>query len=235
MQLKKQIKFIVIILLVNIFISNAQNSINIDKKKYVIGNIELSGNYNLNNNSILNLINLDIGQAIDIPGEEIQNALKTLWGQGMFSDVQIYKVKEEGNVIYLEIFLEQLPVLEKFKFTGIKKSEESSLREELSLISGMTINENLIINTKTKITDYFKEKGFYNTKCEIIEDFNIETNRNTLIINIQKNNRIKIKKIQFEGTSGNIKVNKLKRALKNTKEKGLSNILSSSKFISTRR
>ena len=152
-------------------------------------------------------------------------------GQGMFSDVQIYKVKEEGNVIYLEIFLEQLPVLEKFKFTGIKKSEESSLREELSLISGMTINENLIINTKTKITDYFKEKVFYNTKCEIIEDFNIETNRNTLIINIQKNNRIKIKKIQFEGTSGNIKVNKLKRALKNTKEKGLSNILSSSKFI----
>ena len=231
MQLKKQIKFIVIILLVNIFISNAQNSINIDKKKYVIGNIELSGNYNLNNNSILNLINLDIGQTIDIPGEEIQNALKTLWGQGMFSDVQIYKVKEEGNVIYLEIFLEQLPVLEKFKFTGVKKSEESSLREELSLISGMTINENLIINTKTKITDYFKEKGFYNTKCEIIEDFNIETNRNTLIINIQKNNRIKIKKIQFEGTSGNIKVNKLKRALKNTKEKGLSNILSSSKFI----
>ena len=40
----------------------------------------------------------------------------------------------------------------------------------------MTINENLIINTKTKITDYFKKK-FYNTKCEIIEG-NIETNRN---------------------------------------------------------
>ena len=80
------------------------------------------------------------------------------------------------NRFYLEIFLEQLPVLEKFKFTGIKKSEESSLREELSLISGMTINENLIINTKTKITDYFKEKGFYNTKCEIIEDFNTNLN-----------------------------------------------------------
>ena len=124
MQLKKQIKFIVIILLANIFISNAQNSINIDKKKYVIGNIELSGDYNLNNNSILNLINLDVGQTIDIPGEEIQNALKTLWGQGMFSDVQIYKVKEEGNVIYLEIFLEQLPVLEKFKFTGVKNQKK---------------------------------------------------------------------------------------------------------------
>ena len=206
MHLKTQIKFLVIILLVNIFISNAQNSISLDKKKYIIGNIELSGNYNLNNNSILNLINLEVGQTIDVPGDEIQNALKTLWSQGMFSDVQIYKVKEEENVLYLEIFLEQLPVLEKFKFTGIKKSEESSLREELSLISGMTINENLMINTKNTITDYFKEKGFYNTKCEINEDYNIETNRNTLTINIQKNNRIKIKKINLKELVGTLKL-----------------------------
>ena len=95
MQLKKQIKFIVIILLVNIFISNAQNSINIDKKKYVIGNIELSGNYNLNNNSILNLINLDIGQTIDIPGEEIQNALKTLWAKECFLMFRFIKLKKK--------------------------------------------------------------------------------------------------------------------------------------------
>jgi len=227
----KRITFLTIALLVNIFISNSQNSVKLDKKKYIIGNIELSGNYNLNNNSILNLVNLEIGQTIDIPGEEIQNALKTLWSQGVFSDVQIYKVKEEENVLFLEIYLEQLPVLEKFKFIGIKKSEESSLREDLSLISGMTINENLLINTKNKILDYFIEKGFYNTTCIIREDYDPENNQNTLIIDIQKNNRIKIKKIQFNGISGNIKANKLKRALKNTKEKGLSNILSSSKFI----
>ena len=145
----KQITYLV--LLFNLFFANSQNTIYQEKNKFIIGDITFSGNYNLENNAIINLINLEVGQTIDIPGEEIQNALKTLWKQGVFSDVQIYKVKEEGNVLFLEIYLNQLPVLDKFKFQGIKKSEENSLREELSLISGMTISENLLINTNNKI------------------------------------------------------------------------------------
>ena len=149
----------------------------------------------------------------------------------MFSDVQIYKVKQEDAVIFLEVYLEQLPSLEKFKFQGLKKAEENALREELSLITGMTISENLIINTKLKVLNYFKEKGYFNVHCNIIEEKNENTNLNTLIIDIQKNGKIKIKEINFSGISGNVKINKLKRCLKNTKEKGLSNILSSSKLI----
>jgi len=220
-----------IILLVNLFFANSQNNIYQENEKFFIGGITFSGDYNLDDNAILNLINLEIGQAIDIPGEEIQNALKTLWKQEVFSDVQIYKVKQEDAVIFLEVYLEQLPSLEKFKFQGLKKAEENALREELSLITGMTISENLIINTKLKVLNYFKEKGYFNVHCNIIEEKNENTNLNTLIIDIQKNGKIKIKEINFSGISGNVKINKLKRCLKNTKEKGLSNILSSSKLI----
>ena len=228
----KQITYLV--LLFNLFFANSQNTIYQETNKFIIGDITFSGNYNLENNAIISLINLEVGQLIDVPGEEIQNALKTLWQQGVFSDVQIYKIKEEGDVLFLEIYLDQLPVLDKFKFQGIKKSEENSLREELSLISGMTISKNLLINTNNKILDYFKEKGYYNTYCNIIEEYNEKSNQNTLIIDIKKNDRIKIKEIKFLGVSGKIKNNKLKRCLKNTKEKGLSNILSSSKFIRTK-
>ena len=225
----KQLTYI--ILLVNLFFANSQNTTYQESEKFIIGGINFSGDYNLDDNAILNLINLEIGQAIDVPGEEIQNALKTLWKQEVFSDVQIYKIKEDESVIFLEVYLEQLPSLEKFKFQGIKKAEENSLREELSLITGMTISENLIINTKLKVLNYFKEKGYFNVSCNIIQEKNENNNLNTLIIDIQKNGRIKIKEINFSGISGNVKVNKLKRCLKNTKEKGLGNILSSSKLI----
>ena len=105
--------------------------------QYMIGGISFSGNFNLDSNTILSLIDLNVGDNIFIPGEKIPTATKTLWKQNMFSDIQIFKTKIEGNIIFLEIQLNQLPKLEKFQFKGIKKSEIDKLREELNLTRGI--------------------------------------------------------------------------------------------------
>ena len=88
----KQITYLV--LLFNLFFANSQNTIYQETNKFIIGDITFSGNYNLENNAIINLINLEVGQTIDIPGEEIQNALKTLWKQGVFAVVFKLILKE---------------------------------------------------------------------------------------------------------------------------------------------
>ena len=199
--------------------------------QYMIGGINFSGNSNLESNTILSLIDLKVGDNIFVPGEEIPTAIKTLWKQNMFSDIQIFQTKIEGNIIYLEIYLDQLPKLEKFQFKGLKKSEIDKLREELNLTRGIYISNQIKNKTENYIIKYFQEKGFLNATCSVNEERNQKLNSSTLIIDVNKNERVKIKEIIISSNENTFKQGKLKRQLKNTKETGIKNIFSSSKFI----
>ena len=148
----------------------------------------------------------------------------------MFSDIQIFQTKIEGNII-LEIYLDQLPKLEKFQFKGLKKSEIDKLREELNLSRGIYVSNQIKNKTENYIIKYFQEKGFLNATCFVNEERNQKLNSSTLIIDVNKNERVKIKEIIISSDENTFKQGKLKRQLKNTKETGIKNIFSSSKFI----
>ncbi|MEC8537497.1 MAG: POTRA domain-containing protein [Bacteroidota bacterium] len=199
--------------------------------QYMIGGISFSGNSNLDSNTILSLIDLKVGDNIFVPGEEIPTAIKNLWKQNMFSDIQIFQTKTEGNIIFLEIYLDQLPKLEKFQFKGLKKSEIDKLREELNLSRGIYVSNQIKNKTENYIIKYFKEKGFLNVTCSVNEETSQDLNSSTLIIDVNKNERVKIKKITISSDENTFKQGKLKRQFKNTKETGIKNIFSSSKFI----
>ena len=99
-------KFILYILISFIGLSSVTFSqINkFQQEQYMIGGITITGNSNLDKNSILSLIDLKVGDNIFIPGDKIQEATKTLWSQELFSDIQIFETKKENNIVYLEFF-----------------------------------------------------------------------------------------------------------------------------------
>ena len=134
--------------------------------KYILGGIELSGSHNFDTPSILKIMNLSIGQELSAPGEEVTKGVKALWNQNTFADIQVWKRYKEDKVIILEIYLESLPSLTKFKFIGIKKSEEDALREKINLQIGMPVSTSLLTNSNQKITNYFIEKGYLLTSCK---------------------------------------------------------------------
>ncbi len=199
--------------------------------QYILGGIELSGKHNVDKKSILKLMELSIGQKINIPGKEIPNGLQKLWKQKLFSDIQISKIQKDDKLIFLDIYLEPALNLLKFTFNGIKKGEEDNLREELKLQSGMLVNPSTILTSKQKILKYFIEKGYLQTTCNILSiPDSINSRKITLEFNINKNSRLKIKEINFSGNI-NIKASKLKKVMKKTRETGIKYLLSSSKFI----
>ena len=99
-------------------------------------------NAKIDKKSILKLMDLTIGQKINIPGESIKKGLKTLWGQGLFSDIQISKKQKDDKAIILNIYLEASTSLLKFKFSGIKKGEEENIRKEIDR-TGAAANNNI--------------------------------------------------------------------------------------------
>src|SRR5690606_31730854 len=200
-------------------------------KTYEIGGVTVSGAESFSGQAIISLTGLVVGNEIKIPGDEITKAIRKLWDQNLFSEIEIKAVKIEGSKIFLNINVQELHRLYKFRFKGIKKGKQKSLREEIQLTTGMVVNENLLMNTKNTIKDYFVSKGFLNTQVKItqIKD-TARLNNVTLEIEIDRNKRTKIKDITFSGNNS-IKSGKLRRSLKDVKRKRFYNVFTLSKFI----
>lgn len=200
-------------------------------KQYVLGGITIEGTKHLDHKTLIQIAGLEIGTLITVPGDELTTAVEKLWEQGLFADIQISITKVQGNSVFLEFFLEERSRLSKFRFTGVKKSDIDELRDQIKLVRGKIITENLIRNTKNIIQNYYIEKGFLNVNVQLsqTEDEAVK-NHVVLLIDIQKGERVKIGQITFDGNTV-FEDKKLKRLMKDTKEKRFYRIFKASKYL----
>lgn len=209
------------------------NDLNIDfkaPKQYQIGPIRVDGADNFDHNAVKLLAGLREGQMITIPGEDISNAIKNLWAEGLFSDVQIYAEKEVAGVIYLAIKLAPRPKLSRFKFIGISKREVDKVREEISLFSGKTITENLVFETIARIKGYFRDKGHHNVAVTIDRSpDDLMNNSEIFTVHVDKGPKVGIGQINFTGNES-VPDWKLRMAMKDTKRKAFWRVFKRSKY-----
>ena len=202
-------------------------------REYIIGGITIEGTKFLDHKTLIQLSTLEVGSSIMVPGDKLTRASRILWDQGLFSDIQIRVKSIQGNSIFLSLYLEERPRLSKFKFIGIKKSEIDAIRDKIKLARGKIITENVIINTKNIIADHFKEKGFLNITTTTSQEIDtVAKNHIILSLNINKGKKVKIGKISFEGNEV-FTDKRLKRLMKDTKEKSSSEFLNHQSFWKT--
>ncbi|MBN3036456.1 MAG: BamA/TamA family outer membrane protein [Bacteroidales bacterium] len=190
-------------------------------KEYIIGGITVSGVKFLDNNVLIMLSGLSVGDRIKIPGDIISEAIHKLWDQGLFENVIISATRIEDSRIFLNIDLQERPRLSAFSFNGIKKSEADNIRDEIKLTSGDVVTDNLMVRTKNRIRDYFEGKGYLDAEINIrqVPD-TTRVNHVLLILDIHKNDRVRIGEIRIEGNE-KMPDDRLKRAMKETREKGV--------------
>ena len=211
----------------------AQEAFTSEGKNYTLGDITVSGNTHFSPQTIVTYSGLRKGQEILIPGDKISDAIKKLWKSNLFSDINIYLVKTEGDVAYLEIRLFDLPELNELKINGIKKGKKDDLIKENNLQSGVKVTENLLTTTKNYLTHKYQKDGYLNTKVYINTiELKDSTNRPqvNMVINIDKGKKVKVRDIEFIGDSV-FKESKLRKAMKNTKQKSVTHIFKRSKYI----
>jgi len=180
---------------------------------------------------LLLISGLTKGDKIEVPGTKITAAIKNIWKQGLFEDVQIYANKIEGKKIYLTISVVEKPRLSKFTFIGIKKGEANKLRDEIKLVRGKVVTDFVLSDIKQTIIAHYVNDGYSNIKVTIDEKTDTNAaNSVTLYINVDRGARIKIENILFHGNAA-LSSGKLHRAMKDTKEKRLYNIFHTSKLI----
>ena len=199
--------------------------------EYEIAGITVEGIQNLDKNAIITLSGLNVGKKIMVPGEDLSKAITKLWDQNLFADIRIDASKVMGSNVFLEIQLEELPKLSKFGFKGASKSEADKIRDKIELTRGKIVTENLINNTKHVVLEYYKDKGYLNTIVEISQAIDTTSLSSIILdIDINKGEKVKINSITFKGIN-EFSEKKLKRTLKETKEKKFFRIFKTSKFL----
>jgi len=171
-------------------------------RQYEIGGVSVEGANNLDEGAIRLLSGLNIGDEISVPGDETAEAIRKLWKQDLFSDVQLLSERVEGDKIYLIIKIQERPRLSRFGFSGVSKSEADDLREKINLYKEKIVTENLMIATKQKVYNYYADKGFLDAEVNLRqEQDSIFRTKIRLYIDVDKKKKIKIDQINVKGNS----------------------------------
>jgi outer membrane protein insertion porin family len=197
----------------------SENNLNYaNPAEYTIGGIEVTGLNILDKNAMIAISGLKVGDKIKIPGDAITGAIRKIWKYGLVGDVSIEVSRIEGETVYLNIILAERSRLTAFYFTGINKTQESGLKEDLNLIRGKIVNDAMVRNTELAVKKYFVKKGFLNADVKIVQEKDtVNADGIRLRIAVNPKSKVKINYISFSGND-NMDVGALKRQLKKTKE-----------------
>lgn len=188
-------------------------------KEYTIGHVNVTGIMYLDTAIVLSISGLQPGDKFMHPGEEIfAKAINNLWKQKLFSNIQLYVTKVEGDKVDVEINLQERPRLGDFKFVGIKKSDADELQTKIGLAKQIVITENLLWNIQEITKKYYSDKGFRNASVRVKQDSDTAfLNSRLLTIFVDKGKKVHINEIYFFGNE-NVDALKLKKQMKGTKE-----------------
>ncbi|MBI5858969.1 MAG: outer membrane protein assembly factor [Sphingobacteriales bacterium] len=188
-------------------------------KEYTIAAVSITGIRFLDTAIVHSIANLQTGDKFMHPGEDIfAKSIAALWRQKLFSNVQIFVTKIEGDNVWIEVNVQERPRLGNFKFIGIKKTEEEDLQGKINLAKQTIITENTLRDIDEKIKKYYFEKAYRNVRVRTEQsDDTTFVNSKSLTIYVDKGKKVHINEISFYGNT-NVDGLRLKKQMKGTKE-----------------
>ena len=179
----------------------------------VIGGIAVYGVEGYEDYMLTGLSGLQVGQRISLPGSEITEAVKRYWRHGLFSKVTVSADSIVGDTVYLALNLALRPRVSTINYNGLKKSEREDMEAKLGIMKGSQITPNMIDRAKILAKKYFDDKGYKNAEIDIQQrDDVMGKNQVILDVNIDKHDKMKIRKIIIEGNKS-LKTSKIKGGL----------------------
>ena len=210
------------------FVANAQIQVGNDlseidysfPREYEIGGITVSGVQYVDPAVVIMLSGLHVGMTVKVPGDKITQAIRNLWDQGLFEDIQITQTQRVGDKIFLNIDMKERPRISRFSFKGVKRSEAEELRKKINITRGDVATEHTYNKTTGIIKDYYADKGFLNAEVKMtaVPDTTMD-NYVYVIINVDKKYKVRIGEIVINNNEM-LSDGQIRAAMKETKRRG---------------
>ena len=115
---------------------------------------------------------LSVGQRVQIPGDPaFADAIRALYRLGTFSDVEIAVDRRTASGVYLDIQVEEVPKLNDYTFSGIRKKHRDDLQEQVPLIKRAPVRPADVERGVQVIERFYKEKGYPLVEVESLVAF----------------------------------------------------------------
>ena len=151
-------------------------------------------------NLLIGISNLSVGQEISVPGTEITDAVKRFWKHGLFSDVSISIDSIIGRDAYLHINLAPLPRVSQINYYGLKKSEREDMQEKLGMMKDYQITPSMIDRAKILAKKYFDDKGFNDAEINIMQHDDLSKKNFVILdVTVDKKQKKRVKNIIIVG------------------------------------
>lgn len=185
---------------------------------YEIGGIDVVGNRHSDARAITALSGLRVGDQVQIPGAALSKAIRTLWQQQLFRQVEIAQAKTVGDIVFLEIRVEELPRLSGWSIAGLKKQERQAVVEiaRKHLRQGAILSGHHQNTFQDAVRRHFEEKGFADAQISVKQRPSADSSTTHLQIDIDKGPKLKVANVHFNGNQAT-SARKLRR-LMDTKE-----------------
>jgi outer membrane protein insertion porin family len=190
-----------------------------EPKTLKVGGFNVEGVQYFDKNIIRSMAGIYVDQEIEIPGDDLAKAIKTLWKQGLFSDVEFRVDTIIDGKVFLTLYATERPRMSNYFFKGIKKGQSEEIGKKITDLKGRPITASLENTITNIIEDFYREKGYLTPKVEFItrtDTFAINTA--SLYIDVDRGVKAKISSIEIEGVE-EIALGKVRKTLKETRQK----------------
>ena len=160
-----------------------------------IARVDVAGNQRVGTDAIRQQLRSKAGSPLS--EENVSADIKTIYNMGLFEDVSAKVTSEaEGKVLTFTVI--ESGLISEIRLVGNKKLDRDDILNVMTVKTRQGVNKGKIKEDIEKIKDLYDSKGYYN--AEISDRIEKEGEKNyVLILDIQENNRVYIRSIEFEG------------------------------------
>ncbi|MBA1140363.1 outer membrane protein assembly factor BamA [Mesorhizobium neociceri] len=159
----------------------------------VVSRVEVSGNQRVDADTIRNYITIKPGKAFS--SADIDDAVKALFGTGLFSDVQINQV---GSTLVVKVA--EYQVVNQVLFQGNKKLKDNALAIAVQLKPRGTFSQATLDSDVEAVKAAYRRIG-RDDAAVTTQIMDLGDNRVNVVFNINEGGRTKIAAVNFVGNS----------------------------------
>lgn len=172
-------------------------------RSYRIAKVRVEGLRHTDQDLLMMIAGLREGQRFTLLGEEGAKAVRNLWKQGLFGNVQIRVDSVVEEQIYLCLVLEEKPRLSKVVFNRkVSKAKAEEMTESLKSFKGKILTDEVKGNISRVVRKYYTDKGYLEVKVVLntMPDTN-QINASTLNVSVEPGAKVRVASLQLTGNA----------------------------------
>ena len=172
-------------------------------RSYTIAQVRVEGLRHTDQDLLMMIAGLRQGQRFTLMGEEGAKAVRNLWKQGLFGDVQIRVDSIVDDRIFLCLVLEEKPRLSKVVFNRkVSKAKAEEMTESLKTFKGKILTDEVKGNIRRVVRKYYTDKGYLEVQVTMkaVPDTN-QINASTLMVTVEPGVKVRVAQLDLSGNS----------------------------------